>query len=174
MTRQEFLDMLRKALNRELEAAEVEENIRFYDQYIREQVAQGKAETQVTEQLGDPRLIAKTILQVDEQKEAAGPYRQFASQETVYMEDPDGDGRYTQASDQSQYETWQEDGRGGMRMHTFQVKGWMVALVLVGICLVLFTVLGVAAAILWRLLPVLVVIWAVVWIYRHFFGGGFR
>ena len=84
MSKQEFLDTLRRALARELSESEVADNINYYWNYIEQQVASGKSEEQVLSELGDPRLIARTILQVDQQKEeAADPYYQ----NTVYTED---------------------------------------------------------------------------------------
>ena len=84
MSKQEFLDTLRRALARELSESEVADNINYYWNYIEQQVASGESEEQVLSELGDPRLIARTILQVDKQKEgAADPYYK----NNVYTED---------------------------------------------------------------------------------------
>ena len=61
MSKQEFLDTLRRALARELSESEVADNINYYWNYIEQQVASGKSEEQVLSELGDPRLIARTI-----------------------------------------------------------------------------------------------------------------
>lgn len=97
MSKQEFLDTLRRALARELSESEVADNINYYWNYIEQQVASGKSEEQVLSELGDPRLIARTILQVDQQKEeAADPYYQ----NTVYTEDePSGSYRQDVGAD---------------------------------------------------------------------------
>lgn len=168
MTRQEFLDALRRALNRELDAAKVEENIAYYDNYIREQMAQGRREAQVVEQLGDPRLIARTILQVDENRASAGAGI-YDTGETVFTENPDGSG-YTQDNtfDGSGYTQEEAFGRGG-HLHTFQVSGWKIAAILIVILFLLCVILGAVAAVVWRLLPVILVVGAVLWIYHRFF-----
>ena len=84
MSKQEFLDTLRRALARELSESEVADNINYYWNYIEQQVASGKSEEQVLSELGDPRLIARTILQVDQQKEeAADPNYQNTGSPTL-------------------------------------------------------------------------------------------
>ena len=97
MSKQEFLDTLRRALARELSESEVADNINYYWNYIEQQIASGKSEEQVLAELGDPRLIARTILQVDQRKEeAADSYYQ----NTVYTEDePSGSYRQDVESD---------------------------------------------------------------------------
>lgn len=62
MSKSEFLSELRVTLAGELPEHEIENNIRYYDSYIREQALESPEE-QVLEQLGDPRLIAKTIIE---------------------------------------------------------------------------------------------------------------
>ena len=39
----------------------VEENVRYYDGYISDEVRKGRSEEEVIEEIGDPRLIARTI-----------------------------------------------------------------------------------------------------------------
>ena len=61
MTKIEFLDRLRTALTGEIPDAEVENNIKFYDDYIG--TSYDKTQEEVMDQLGDSRLIAKTIVE---------------------------------------------------------------------------------------------------------------
>lgn len=62
MTKQEFLDRLRMALSGRVSPSLVEENVIYYEDYINTQIRLGKSEAVVMETLGDPRLIAKTII----------------------------------------------------------------------------------------------------------------
>jgi hypothetical protein len=59
MTKHEFLTELRNALEGKIPAQEVEENVRYYDSYFRES---SKSEKEVCSELGDPRLIARTLI----------------------------------------------------------------------------------------------------------------
>lgn len=68
MTRQEFMDRLKRALTSGLPANEVAEYVVYYQDYIEAQIRNGIAEEEVLSRLGDPRLIAKNILDVEKQK----------------------------------------------------------------------------------------------------------
>lgn len=61
MEKTEFLDQLRVSLNGKIDPQEVNENLRYYEDYINMQIRMGKTETEVMELLGSPRLIARSI-----------------------------------------------------------------------------------------------------------------
>lgn len=62
MNLQDFLEELKGALNGELPPTEIESNLRYYRDYVKQQQQQGKTETEILNQLGEPRLIARTII----------------------------------------------------------------------------------------------------------------
>ena len=62
MTKNEFLEGLRKALGNDLDRETVQENVAYYDGYISVQVNMGRTEEEVTADLGDPWVIAQTII----------------------------------------------------------------------------------------------------------------
>lgn len=62
MTKEEFIDGLRTALMGEIPDSEVYANIKFYEDYIRDK-SKTEGEDNTLAQLGDPRLIAKTIIE---------------------------------------------------------------------------------------------------------------
>lgn len=62
MTKHEFLSELRSLLTEELGTSAAEENVRYYDSYIEQRKRDGVSEQDVLEQLGSPRLIAKSII----------------------------------------------------------------------------------------------------------------
>ncbi len=83
MTKQDFLDRLRMALSGRVSPSLVEENVVYYEDYINTQIRLGKSETMVMEALGDPRLIAKTIITTnDTSSEQTGYEYQEISAET--------------------------------------------------------------------------------------------
>lgn len=63
MSKKEFLDTLRLTLEGEVEPEIIEQNIRYYDDYINN--GSDMSEREVLEALGDPRLIAKTIIDAE-------------------------------------------------------------------------------------------------------------
>lgn len=56
------MSRLRTALSGKLSPAAVEENARYYEEYINTQMRLGEAEEEVLASLGDPRLIARSIV----------------------------------------------------------------------------------------------------------------
>lgn len=62
MTKDEFLEILRISLTEEMSIDKVNENIKYYDEYISENETKDKSDDEIFSELGDPRLIAKTII----------------------------------------------------------------------------------------------------------------
>lgn len=65
MTKTDFITKLRRALSGKLDGAKITEHAFYYEEYIEIQVRKGKEEWQVTEELGDPALLAKSILNAE-------------------------------------------------------------------------------------------------------------
>ena len=62
MNKEDFLRGLQNALSGEVPPMVVRDNLRYYDDYIRTEIQKGRGEDQVMEELGDPRPIARTII----------------------------------------------------------------------------------------------------------------
>ena len=71
MNKQQFIEALRIALNGNVSPTLVEENISFYEDYINTEIRCGKSEDEVLRALGDPRLIARTIISTNGIEDAA-------------------------------------------------------------------------------------------------------
>ena len=65
MNRNEFIKKLKEALSEFLDINAVNNQINYYDDYISNEISKGRTEKEVLEELGDPRLIAKTIKTVN-------------------------------------------------------------------------------------------------------------
>lgn len=63
MGKQEFLDKLRLALNGRVATEVVSDTLTYYEDYINTEVRKGSSEEEVMALLGDPRLIARTIIE---------------------------------------------------------------------------------------------------------------
>lgn len=138
MSKQEFIDRLRTALNGRIAPNQVQENVDYYEDYINTQIRKGRSEEEVLNSLGDPRLIAKTIV------ETSGNSGNGAYERTDY--------RNTGYQDTSYYQ----------QKKTFHMPGWLwgiiAVLVIVLIFSAVFSVLSFLAPII---LPVFVVIFLV-------------
>lgn len=108
MTKSEFLEILRQQLDGEMPSGEIYSNIHYYDQYIDKELSSGKTEEDVMNELGDPRLIAKTLIDADE-----GPLYNSTYQDVSYREDTSGQHNYSQTEaaqdDYAQPDYTQED-----------------------------------------------------------------
>lgn len=134
MNKTEFLQQLREALATDLSSRTVEENIRYYSQYISDEERKGRTEEEILNELGDPWLIAKTIINtgVPEEKNA------YDSSEN---NDYQGYGR------RSDY--------NGMKVYRVDTW-WKKALLIVGVIAVIGLILSLITGVVSLLAPVLV------------------
>ena len=65
MTKEEFIEQLEDTLVGEVSNAVVYDNKQYYQRYIFREVKNGRSEKEVIDGLGDPRLIARTIIDME-------------------------------------------------------------------------------------------------------------
>ena len=92
MSKREFLEVLRETLSEELSQNVVNGHIQYYDQYISDEIRKGASETEVTGRLGDPRLIARTILETSGASGSCSQssYSQSSYSQSSYSQDGTG------------------------------------------------------------------------------------
>lgn len=149
MTKQEFISRLRAALNGNVSPGVVTENINYYEDYINTEIRKGKPEAEVLMALGDPRLIAKTIIETNGQ---TGGYGQ-------------GAGGYQESWEYSGQGAARENLQGGEKKHTLHVPGWVWTLLVV---LVLVGILGIFFSVVSFLLPIILPIAVVIFLVKLF------
>lgn len=142
MSKQEFVDRLRSSLSGKISPALVEENARYYEEYINTQIRLGEQEEKVLEELGDPRLIARSIVAAEDGRSSAstGDYREY-----------EGGGG-------------QEADRGRRVRHSFHITrlpSWALPVLGVGVMLLVFVVIGLVFHLLIRVIAWL---WPVIFI----------
>ena len=117
MTKNEFLDGLRRALNGQVPPPTVSQNLEYYRSYIATEEYKGRSEEDILDELGDPRLIARTIIDAGGQpsksaEDGYDPYSGYQQYETESDASPD-----------PQQET-------GGSFHSYHLsKGWVFAIV---------------------------------------------
>ena len=100
MNKKEFLDVLRQTLAGEVSSSTIDQNIQYYNQYISSKGIE--KQQKVIEELGDPRLIAKTIILTDKSAKQKGQYRENESQRSYYNDGEDyKDSNYRSANKQN-------------------------------------------------------------------------
>ncbi|MBQ7535717.1 MAG: DUF1700 domain-containing protein [Stomatobaculum sp.] len=162
MTKQEFLEGLRERLLEEGADVLVPENLNYYDSYIEEEKQKGRTEEDVLEELGNPALIARSILEaagyeVDGIPDAApGQYNNARTTE----EEQFGE----------QFSQRMEQTEESFRPVTDKVMPWLI---LTGVLLiVIIVVLGFFAIMSKLLIPILIVM-VVLRLFRMFGGTGY-
>lgn len=134
MNKEEFITKLQHALAGGMSSSQVAENVRYYREYIDSEIHRGRTEEDVLSQLGDPRLLARSI--IDASKRAGAD--SYSNRE--YDEEMAGD--------------VQEDETHGRTGHVRRVMlpGWLVMVIIVVIAVI---VIGLVSSLLYLFAPVI-------------------
>lgn len=141
MTRDEFIGILQKTLAGSLSSSSVGENIRYYQEYIDTQIRTGRSEEAVLIELGDPRLLARTIID-------AGKYA----------------GRGEAAPDEV-YEDGRTEKESGGKGKVLSIPGWLFAVLAV---LIVIVIVGAVFSLLSTLLPIMIPVLCILAVIRFF------
>lgn len=129
MSRKEFIEQLRRSLSSINDYTFVNDTISYYENYIESQLRMGKSEEEVMQELGDPRLIAKSIRATHIEKEQDADF-------------------------QTGYQEFEKKVSGNRRGHTLlhfngrqiMLPSWLIkllaVLILVGVLYLVFTILS--------------------------------
>ena len=146
MNKKEFLDILYEQLSGQMPEGTVSSHIQYYRNYIEEQRRTGRSEDDILSELGDPRLIARTLLDTD----SVGSSRSYSP--------------YTETDDH--YEQNSSDTRK-VKHHSFHLNlsTWYgkVAVILIAavVLFLVFTVLSI-------LIPIMLIAGAVIYLIHRF------
>lgn len=131
MGKQEFLDKLRLALNGRVESGTVSDTIAYYEEYINTEIRKGSSEDEVMASLGDPRLIARTIIETSGGEVSSG-------------ERPEASTEY---------------GRDGeVEPHRLSVPGWVWVIAILVVAVVILSIVFKILAVLFPFLVVMAVV----------------
>lgn len=149
MTRQEFLEQLKTSLQGEVSAQVLQENLRYYDDYIASEARNGRAESEVIDEIGDPRLIARTI--IDTTAGSKSVFESYEETDTGY-----GQGRSGYSRDSS-----------GSSIHFYDFSKWYVklaaAVIVMLIVIMLLAIIGGLLSLLIPMLPIIGMIILIIW-----------
>ena len=65
MDKKEFLDILYNQLSGQMPEGNVAAHVQYYRNYIEDEQQKGRTEDEILTELGDPRLIARTLLDTE-------------------------------------------------------------------------------------------------------------
>lgn len=142
VNKEEFIQELQESLYGEVPQEEIRDSLNYYTEYIQEQTATGESEDAVLDSLGSARLIARSIIDAYQEKE--GNQQPFYTEEVTYDED-------NERIDPLKEERKQELSN---KLKLAAVIGVILALT------------GLALYVTWKLLPVILLVIAVFWIWN--------
>lgn len=146
MDRIEFIERLQRALAGGVNSSQVAENVRYYQEYIDVEIRKGRSEEEVLTSLGDPRLLAKSIIEANKR---AG----FNEGTNRNYDEETADGAY---------ETRQERGFGGENV--VRMPAWLIFLI-VGVVAIL--IIGVIFSVISFIAPILIPVLIIVLIVNY-------
>ena len=74
MSREEFLRGLEEALAGEVPGSVVRDNLNYYSSYLSQELAKGRTMEEIIEEIGEPRIVARTIIDSTDAAADAGDY----------------------------------------------------------------------------------------------------
>ena len=150
MSKTEFLDILYNQLSGRMPEGNVAAHVQYYRNYIEDEQQKGRTETDILNELGDPRLIVRTLLDTEV---GAGNPQNGSTYSSTYSEGTSGYNEYDSS----------DSARGHVKKHSFKLdlSTWYgkVAVILIAavVLLLLVTILGV-------LIPVVIVAGVIMYI----------
>lgn len=155
MNRQEFIRELRIAMTGHFSPSEIQENVDYYEDYIDMQLRKGKTEREVLDELGDPKLLIKSM-------RAAGKGNgSGVRNETAYKEVSGSNVRNN---------TSENATHGQMKVIQIPCIVWVIGLILVIILLMVImgAIVGLIMRIMLTILPIILLVAGIVWLYKYF------
>ncbi len=145
MNRTEFIERLQRALAAGISSGQVAENVRYYQDYIDSEVRRGRSEGEVLDSLGDPRLLAKSIIEANKHAGTSyGSNRQYDEE----------------VADDRQERRTENDVPTA---RSFVLPGWLVMLI---VTVVVLVVIGLVFSLLSFFAPVIIFVLAVLLIVK--------
>lgn len=171
MNREEFLNHLAAALNGEVPAGVIQENLRYYDEYIRGEAAKGRSEEEVIEEIGGYRLIARTIIDANGGEETSGGYSSYGGETASGGYSGYGGENYSSYGSGNPYEEERQDSRMGGSFHMYDLShGWkrfIIPVVLILVIMLVFSIIGGIFTLLSPILGPLIIVFFLVSLFKN-------
>ncbi len=149
MDKNEFIEKLQRTLAGGLSSSQVADNVRYYQDYIESEIRKGNTEEEVLAQLGDPRLLAKSIIEANKHAgESYGSNREYDEE----VED----------------ESMPDSRFGGGFGRTMVLPGWLMMVI---ITVLVIIVIGIATSLISLFAPLIIVGLVVLLIVKLFQGN---
>ncbi len=145
MDRTEFIDRLQRALAGGVNSSRVAENVQYYRDYIDVEIRKGRSEKEVLDSLGDPRLLAKSIIEANKRAGVSEGTNRLYDEETG--EESGGEWKKT------------------VKQNVMRMPGWLILLIAVVIFLL---IIGLAFSVISVLAPIIIPVLLVILLVNYF------
>lgn len=169
MNREEFLQGLQKSLSGNVPPQVVRENLQYYQDYISTEQQKGRTEADIMEELGEPRLIARTIMDTTPGAEEGG-YEEYrgAFSGNAYGGNAYGGSSYSGATDAGDSRSTQgSTGSSQGGIHYYDLSKWywklLGILLVVGIVTVVITIVTGLLSLVIPMLPIIGLVILIMW-----------
>ncbi len=136
MDKREFIEKLQRTLAGGLSSGQVAENIRYYQDYIEAEMQKGNTEEEVLSRLGDPRLLAKSIIEAN--KRAGASFGSNREYDEELVEDTGAD----EEAFKRKFKT------------NIMLPGWLLMIILT---VAVVVVIGIVTSLLYVFAPVIII-----------------
>ena len=86
MSKEEFLQELREALAGDVPEAVIRDNLSYYGSYLSQEMAKGRSVDEIVEEIGEPFIVARTIIDHCEASGACGGNDGYGSYQETYSD----------------------------------------------------------------------------------------
>ena len=159
MSKEEYLRGLEEALAGEVPASVIRENMNYYNSYLSQEMAKGRTVDEISEEIGEPRIVARTII---DSCEASGE---------AFGTDGDPYGTNGERAYESSYDRNPYGGNATPQIHYFDLNKWYWKLLLILMALVVgslvLNIVGGIFALLIRFAGPILIIFLVIWFFRN-------
>lgn len=163
MNRIEFIEKLQRALAGGLNSNQVTDHVRYYQEYIDMEIRKGKTEAEVLAGLGDPRLLAKSIIEANKHAGTGEGTNRIYDEEMTGTGKTYGGGAYSDKYGNGRtYGAYESNESGG---RTFRMPGWLILLI---VTVVVILIIGVAFSLISVLAPIIIPVLIVILLVRVF------
>lgn len=153
MNKKEFLDILYTQLSGQMPEGTIAAHVQYYRNYIEDEQRKGRTESDILTELGDPRLIARTLLDTEASVSENPQTTEYYSES--YNDRSAGYGGYGNS----------DSGQRKVKQHSFHLDltTWYgklaVVLIAAVVIVILFAILGI-------LIPIMVIAGVILYVFR--------
>lgn len=151
MTKEEFIEQLEDALIGEVSNAVIYDNKQYYERYIQSEMRKGRSEQEILEVLGNPRLIARTIIDTQGENSGARYYENQAGYQKVNYDE------YEKQTKEKSEDPHIKIYLGNMDLNTWYGKLLILTVFVLFLLLIIWFVTGITALAIKLAVPILII-----------------